>query len=85
MQRFQVAMLGMALLVGPGIAFSQDRDHQPQRYEDRSHHDSHEWNDREDEAYRRYMKENHRSYRDFQKLSRKDQDRYWTWRHRGMK
>jgi hypothetical protein len=49
-------MLGMALLVGPGVAFSQDRNHHDERFEDRARHDSHEWNAREDEAYRRYLR-----------------------------
>jgi hypothetical protein len=77
---FQFAMLGAALLVWPGTAFSQDH----RRYEDRGHRDSHEWNDREDEAYRRYLKERHREYRAFNRLSRKEQERYWEWRHREM-
>jgi len=85
MQRFQVAMLGMALLLGPGTAFSQDRSHHDERYEDRGHRDAHDWNAREDEAYRRYLRENHRSYREFKKLNRRDQERYWAWRHREMK
>jgi hypothetical protein len=78
-----MALLGSALLL-PSAAFSQDRDHHDNRYEDRARHDTHEWNERENEAYRRYIQERHMHYREFQRLNRKQQEAYWEWRHRHM-
>ena len=51
------------------------------RYYDRDHHDYHEWNDREDHSYRIYLGERHRDYRDFHRNNRREQNRYWQWRH----
>ena len=79
-------LLGTALLVpGLGLAQDHDRDHQnTHKYEHRSGHDSHEWNAQEDQAYRRYMTESHKKYRDFSKVNQRDQERYWQWRHQHM-
>jgi len=64
-------------------AFAQDRDHdrQSQRYEDKAHKDYHEWNDREDQAYRHYLQEHHKKYHNFSKASKREQNDYWKWRH----
>ena len=51
------------------------------KYHDKGHNDDHEWNNHEDQAYRAYLKENHRKYRDFAKLKDEDQQSYWGWRH----
>jgi len=79
---FKTILLGTALIV-PAAISAQDRDHDShsQRYEDRSHHDSHDWNNGEDQAYRRYLQEHHKKYHDFAKAKRKEQDDYWKWRH----
>ena len=83
---FKVIVLSAALAV-PVLVSPQDRDHQDQnnqqsrRYEDRVHKDSHEWNSGEDKAYRRYLQENKRTYRDFAKAKKNEQDKYWKWRH----
>jgi hypothetical protein len=58
-------------------AFGQDS----RRYEDRAHHDSHEWNAHEDESYRRYLTEHHKKVHDFQKAGKREQNDYWSWRH----
>jgi hypothetical protein len=50
-------------------------------YKDEEHHDQHEWNNREDRAYRMWLKENHRKHRDFRKQRTEDQRAYWAWRH----
>jgi len=50
-------------------------------YHDRNHNDDHEWNSHEDQAYRMYLKENHRKYREFSRLKENDQQSYWDWRH----
>ena len=80
-----LAILSAALVV-PITMSAQDRDRvsDSRRYEDAAHKDSHEWNEKEDKAYRRYLEEQHREYRDFGKLNRREQQNYWNWRHRHM-
>ena len=51
------------------------------RVYDAPHGDYHNWDSREDRAYRVYLTEHHREYRAFTKLDRRDQDDYWQWRH----
>ncbi len=51
------------------------------RYHDRDRHDDHVWNDREDRAYRMWLKETHRKHRDFDRLREEDRQAYWAWRH----
>jgi hypothetical protein len=82
MPRFlQKALLGAALVVpvavGPAALFAYD-DHV---YHDQDHHDDHHWDQREDQAYRSWVKETHRKYYSFSKLKAEDQQRYWNWRH----
>jgi hypothetical protein len=50
-------------------------------YHDKKHNDDHEWNSHEDQAYRVYVKQNHRKYRNFSKTNEGDQQAYWDWRH----
>jgi hypothetical protein len=47
--------------------------------EDHPRHE-HEWNDREDPAWRQYLKEHHRKYHEWARSKRKEQDEYWRWR-----
>lgn len=51
------------------------------RYDDRLGHDSHEWNEQEDRYYRQYLQDSRRNYRQFDRINRRDQERYWRWRH----
>jgi hypothetical protein len=51
------------------------------RVYDRNHKDYHNWDDHEESAYRRYLDEQHHSYRVYNKQNRKDQQQYWNWRH----
>ena len=83
---FKVMVLSAALVI-PGLVSAQDRDHQDKNnqqsrhYEDKAHNDSHDWNKDEDQAYRRYLQEHHKKYRDFAKAKKTEQDDYWNWRH----
>jgi hypothetical protein len=79
---FQLFAIGAALVV-PVVASAQDRDHamESRKYEDKAHHDSHEWNSNEDTAYRRYLQEHHRKYHEFAKAKKSEQSDYWNWRH----
>lgn len=51
------------------------------RIYDTSHRDYHRWDGREDRAYRVYLTEQHREYREFRTLDQREQDAYWQWRH----
>jgi ribulose kinase len=84
MHRFlQVALLGAALMATVATvptALKAADDH-PTRYHDKEHHDDHEWNDREDRAYQKWLEGKHHVKRDFAKLKAKEQREYWKWRH----
>src|SRR5438445_13889686 len=85
----QVGLLSATLLVPIAISpvelRTDDDDHRREtknrRYHDSKYNDDHEWNEREDRAYRMWTEENHRKYRDFAKLNERDRDAYWGWRH----
>jgi hypothetical protein len=85
MRRFLGAFLLSAVLVTPIVLRADDDDHhranRAQRYYDRDARDWHEWNGREQEAYRHYLEEQHREYRDWARIKRREQDDYWRWRH----
>ena len=80
-KRFLSSLLLSAALLTPVIIRAEETNITIKRYYDRDHKDYHEWNRDEDQAYRQYLQENQRQYRDFNKLNRNDRDRYWTWRH----
>ncbi len=48
---------------------------------DQSHRDWHDWDDREEGAYRRYLQENRRPYRSYFDVDFRTQSEYWAWRH----
>jgi hypothetical protein len=81
MRRFLNAALLSAALVAPlavvPIALRAD----DRVYHDKDHNDDHHWDNHENRAYRMYIKENHRKYRDFNRLKAEDQAAYWNWRH----
>jgi hypothetical protein len=51
------------------------------RIYDEPRHDYHRWDSGEERAYRAYLAEQHLEYREFKRLERGDQERYWAWRH----
>jgi hypothetical protein len=65
-------------LVAPVAANADDHE---KRYYDRDGHDYHAWNDHEDRAYRIYLGEQHRDYREFGKVKVTQQREYFKWRH----
>jgi Ni/Co efflux regulator RcnB len=90
---YSIGLLSATLLapvaILPGAALAQD-DHRNEqrreaenarRYQDARHHDEHEWNEHEDRAFRMWFTERHRKYNDFDRLSRREQEAYWDWRH----
>ena len=64
-------VLGVGLLLPTAAVFAQDH----------PHHD-HEWTDTESPAWRRYLKEHHRKYHDWNKASKRERDNYWRWREK---
>jgi hypothetical protein len=78
MRRFLPTVLfGAALLIPAAIPTVL----MAQTYRDQKHNDDHQWNSHEDQAYRIWVKQNHRKYSDFAKLKAEDQQSYWAWRH----
>jgi hypothetical protein len=58
-----------------------DNKNRNNRVYDRAHKDYHNWDDREDHAYRGYLQDNHKQYRPFTEQKQKQQQTYWNWRH----
>jgi hypothetical protein len=81
MRRFSILSLVLAgaTLVAP-VAMRAD-DHHDRRYYDRDGRDYHTWNDHEDRAYRIYLGEQHRDYRDFGRINAARRRDYFRWRH----
>jgi hypothetical protein len=79
------AVLSAALLtiaLAPAVLRADDhKEEEARRYHDKSHNDDHQWNRQEDQAYRVYAKEKHRSENEFSRLKERDQQNYWRWRH----
>jgi len=74
-----VAILASAGSFLPKAAIAQD--HETRTYTDAAHHDKHEWNAKEDDAWKRYREEHHIKQEEFAKASRRQQEAYWKWRH----
>jgi hypothetical protein len=60
---------------------SQRDDRSQGRVYDKSHRDWHDWNDNEERAYRQFLTETRRDYREFSRLDGRTQTAYWNWRH----
>ena len=83
MYRFLIlsAFVLSTTLITPAAARGDERNQQEKRYDHRSGHDYHTWNSNEDRAYRQYLGEQHRDYRDFNGVNRGQQQQYFKWRH----
>jgi Ni/Co efflux regulator RcnB len=82
MKRYITALTLVAALLAPIAGRAEDnRSNSNQRYYDSRHGDWHQWNENEDRAYRQYLQEHHRPYRDFDKASKRDRNAYFNWRH----
>jgi hypothetical protein len=76
---FLIATFAGAVSLLPSAAIAQD--HGTHVYTDTAHGDKHEWNAKEDEAWKHYREEHHIKQEEFAKLKRKQQEDYWKWRH----
>ena len=74
-----VAIFAGAVSLFPSTATAQDRG--THTYTDTAHGDKHEWNIREDDAWKRYRHEHHIKQEDFARLKHRQQEDYWKWRH----
>jgi hypothetical protein len=81
MHRFLIltALFAGAALVTPVAMRAED--HHDKRYYDKEHRDYHTWNDHEDRAYRVYLGEQHRDYREFAVINAGQRRDYFRWRH----
>ena len=67
---------------GPILAAAVPQDAGVQvRIYDSNHHDYHNWDDREDHAYRGYLEQRHEKYHPYGTWHSKEQKNYWKWRH----
>lgn len=74
-----VALLlsGIAVTITPATLRADDH-----YYEDREHHDRHEWNDAEARAWRHWLvEERHMRYHDWSHATARERRDYWRWRH----
>jgi hypothetical protein len=78
MHRFLVSalLLGSTLITPLALRAEENR-----RYYDREGKDYHTWDSHEDRAYRVYLGEQHREYREFPKVKVTQQREYFKWRH----
>jgi hypothetical protein len=57
------------------------RDDDRNRVYDRDRKDYHNWNDNENRAWGQFLTENHRESHEYAKSNKKEQSKYWNWRH----
>jgi hypothetical protein len=79
--RFMNTMLLSAALLAPLALTPVTLRADDRVYRDERFHAEHHWDSHEDRAYRIWVKEQHRKYRDFHRLKADDQAAYWGWRH----
>jgi HSP90 family molecular chaperone len=71
------ALLSAALVSSAAVA----QEVEVKTYHDRARNDDHRWDSHEDQAYRIWVNENHRQYKEFSTIRENDRQRYWAWRH----
>ena len=82
--RYIASLFLAAVIAAPlsvvAAAAPQDANVQLRVY-DKDHRDYHNWDDREDRAYRGFLMERHETYREYNRQNHKTQRSYWNWRH----
>ncbi len=80
--RYIGSLLLAAAMVAPALVVTEAKAQEVQvRVYDKGHGDYHNWDDREDHAYRRYLGERHREYVEYNHQNERAQRNYWNWRH----
>ena len=77
--RYIASLFLTAALVAPLSMVAAEP--QDARVYDRNHKDYHNWDDHENQAWGRYLAENHKKDHEFAKANRREQSEYWNWRH----
>ena len=82
-RRYFLAVVLGGALISPLALHADDRDdhRRENRYYDPYRKDWHEWNEREERAYRHWLEEQRREYHNWARASREEQREYWRWRH----
>ena len=80
MHRFLLSTLLLSSVLITPVALRAEDSHD-RRYYDREGKDYHTWNTQEDRAYRVYLGEQHREYREFPRVKVNQQREYFRWRH----
>jgi hypothetical protein len=71
-----------AAIVAPAVVVAEAAAQEVSvRVYDSNHRDYHNWDDREDRAYRGYLTGRHRGYVEYNKQNHREQRNYWNWRH----
>ncbi|MGH9699752.1 MAG: hypothetical protein ACRD5R_03735 [Candidatus Acidiferrales bacterium] len=82
--RYICSLFLMAVLAAPVAIMAapapQEASVQVRVY-DRDHKDYHNWDDRENTAWGVYLTSNHKKFHEFSKANRREQSKYWNWRH----
>jgi hypothetical protein len=81
MHRFIVSGLLLGAALAAPVALRAEDNHHERRYYDREGKDYHTWNSQEDHAYRVYLGEQHREYREFPRVTVVQRREYYRWRH----
>ena len=82
--RYIGALFLAASIVAPALVVAEAKAQEAGvqvRVYDHGHHDYHNWDIREDRAYRHYLVVEHRSYREYDRQHHDVQRHYWNWRH----
>jgi hypothetical protein len=83
MRKLWITLALSGVLVTPALVRADD--HNRRRvitYYDRDARDRHEWNEREERAYRHWLEqERKQQYKAWKRAARRDQREYWRWRH----
>ena len=82
MRKLCTAVALSAALLIPSAISAADHNKRVVVYFDRDNRDRHEWNEREERAYRHWLEQERRArYHNWRKANRREQQEYWRWRH----
>jgi hypothetical protein len=65
----RAVLLSVSLMAPVVTVYAQDRGHE-----------THQWNDNENQYWHQYLKEHHKKDHDWGKASKSEQRAYWKWR-----
>jgi hypothetical protein len=74
-------LAGALAISGSSVAAATPQASVQVRVYDSHHHDYHNWDEREDRAYRSYLTKRHEEYHKYSTWHHKEQQNYWNWRH----